>query len=248
MELRVRSLAEWPAARALIAERLGDVWPRFMWHDPVAALVYGREDELAEYVLVADDGADNPVAKLYFTPFPFDGDLAADLPPGGWDAVVLAGAGHRLGAAPPGPVASALEIGISPAYRGKGLALPLLAAMRDRARALGFRDLVAPVRPSGKHAYPAESMAAYLERTRPDGLLADPWLRVHQRLGGAVLGVAPYSMTIPGTLAQWRERTGLPFDRTGPVVVPGALAPVHCDAAAGVAVYVEPNVWVRHRL
>ena len=33
---------------------------------------------------------------------------------------------------------------------------------------------------------------------------------------------------------------------TGPVVVPGALAPVMCDAEHGTATYVEPNVWIRH--
>ncbi len=53
-------------------------------------------------------------------------------------------------------------------------------------------------------------------------------------------------MCIPGTLEEWRVWTGLPFDTTGPVVVPGALAPVMCDAEHGVATYVEPNVWIRH--
>ena len=43
-------------------------------------------------------------------------------------------------------------------------------------------------------------------------------------------------------------RTGLPFDVTGPVVVPGALVPVHCDVDQDHAVYVEPNVWVHHRI
>lgn len=60
--------------------------------------------------------------------------------------------------------------------------------------------------------------------------------------------VAPLSMTITGSLAQWREWTGLPFDATGPVRVPGALAPVRCELEQGYAVYVEPNVWVRHAL
>ncbi|MEV8371134.1 hypothetical protein AB0P21_00245 [Kribbella sp. NPDC056861] len=41
---------------------------------------------------------------------------------------------------------------------------------------------------------------------------------------------------------------GLPFDRTGEVVVPQALVPVHCDVEHDHAVYVEPNVWVRHDL
>lgn len=58
--------------------------------------------------------------------------------------------------------------------------------------------------------------------------------------------VAPASMTVSGTLAQWRRWTGLPFDRDGAVEVPGALVPVHCDTAHDHAVYVEPNVWVRH--
>ena len=67
------------------------------------------------------------------------------------------------------------------------------------------------------------------------------------RAGGQIVSVAPCSMTIPGTLASWRTWTGLPFDTTGPVTVPGALAPVHCDVEADHAVYVEPNVWIRHR-
>ena len=54
-------------------------------------------------------------------------------------------------------------------------------------------------------------------------------------------------MVIPGTLEEWREWTGLPFDRTGAIEVPKALAPVWCDVEHGVATYVEPNVWVRHR-
>jgi hypothetical protein len=83
---------------------------------------------------------------------------------------------------------------------------------------------------------------------RSDGLPVDPWLRVHVRAGGKIIQVAPRSMVIAGTLAEWREWTELPFDRTGSVLVPKALAPVMCDAEHDHAVYVEPNVWVRHDL
>jgi hypothetical protein len=55
-------------------------------------------------------------------------------------------------------------------------------------------------------------------------------------------------MAIAGSLAQWREWTGLPFDTDGPVVVPGALTPVEVSVAHDRAVYIEPNVWIRHRL
>ena len=40
------------------------------------------------------------------------------------------------------------------------------------------------------------------------------------------------------------EWTGMRFPEDGDYVVPGALVPV--KLAAGVGVYTEPNVWMRH--
>ncbi len=120
--------------------------------------------------------------------------------------------------------------------------------MADNARRHGFRDVVVPVRPSGKHLVPHEPMASYAARVRDDGLPEDPWLRVHVREGGQILGVCPGAMRVAGGVAQWRGWTGLPFDASGPVTVPGALNPVEVSVEHDRAVYVEPNVWVRHRL
>ena len=105
--------------------------------------------------------------------------------------------------------------------------------MRDNAGRRGFAELVAPVRPSGK-ADIREPMSSYALRVRDDGLPVDPWLRVHVRAGGRIEQVAPRSMVVPGTLVEWRAWTGLPFDETGSVLVPRALAPVHCDVEHGV--------------
>jgi hypothetical protein len=55
-------------------------------------------------------------------------------------------------------------------------------------------------------------------------------------------------MTVAGSLAEWRQWTGLPFDTPGDVEVPGALLPVRCEPDHDFAVYVEPNVWMHHRL
>jgi hypothetical protein len=85
-------------------------------------------------------------------------------------------------------------------------------------------------------------------RVRGDGLPVDPWVRVHVRLGARLVKVCPLSMSVPGTLAQWREWTGLALTSSGSHDVPGALSPVHVSVEHDCAVYVEPNVWVHHRL
>jgi hypothetical protein len=55
-------------------------------------------------------------------------------------------------------------------------------------------------------------------------------------------------MVIAGTLAEWNAWTGLPFGQSGPAVVPGALSAIHVSLEQDHAVYVEPNLWVRHPL
>jgi len=232
-----------------LANQFPGGWHEFMYHDPVAPLYFDQaETTWAEYALIATDAADptRPVARAYSVPFDVPAD-PADLPPDGWDRVVLTSA-LELAAGRHGGQVSALEITIQPELRGKGLAGQVLNAMRDNVKRLGHSALVAPVRPSAKSDVPTEPIDEYAFRVRADGLPVDPWLRVHVRAGAEIVKVAPRSMTIAGTLAEWREWTGLPFDAPGPVVVPGALVPVHCDPVQGVAVYVEPNVWVRHQL
>ena len=241
MALAITVLADEPhLAEAMWA--MDTSWPEFMRHDPIGGLYYGNlEQRFADFVLVGrDDG--EVVAVAHSVPVVLGDD---ELPDNGWGAAIRSGLATSLRGERPDAV-SAIEIAVRPDRQGTGLSGRMLAAMRDNAARHGFAHLVAPVRPSGK-TDPHEPMAGYAFRTRDDGLPVDPWLRVHVRAGGRIEKVAPRSMCIPGTLAEWREWTGLPFDRTGPVEVPRALAPVWCDAEHGVATYVEPNVWVRHR-
>jgi hypothetical protein len=52
-------------------------------------------------------------------------------------------------------------------------------------------------------------------------------------------------LVVDRRLKSW---TGLEFERSGDAVVPGALVPIHVSLEQDHAVYVEPNVWVHHRL
>ena len=248
MDLDIVTMAERPDAGELWAQ-LDNFWPRFMQQDPTGVLYYGYvESAYPDYALLAVDRATGrAVAKAMSGPLAYDGDAAEPMPEGGWDWAIRTSVHDRLRGTPPTMV-SALEILIRPDLRGSGLSGVMLAAMRDNAARRGFTDLVAPVRPSGRQGRQTTPFDGYAHATRPDGLPVDPWLRVHVRAGARIVNVAHYSMTIAGTLAQWREWTGLPFDVSGPVEVPGALVPVHCDADQDHAVYVEPNVWVHHRI
>ena len=222
-------------------------WPTFMLNDPISDLYYDDvTSAYPEYVMLAVDGAE-VVARSFSAPLAFDGDPATDLPAGGWDWVIQQSCLNRFAGKEP-TIVSAVEITVQVERRGTGLAAKMLDAMRSNIARLGFRDLVAPVRPNGKPSFPDEPIAEYAHRTRDDGLPYDPWLRVHVRAGGRIVRPAETSMTIPGTLDQWRDWTGLPFDKPGPVHVPNALVPVQCEPEHGYAVYVEPNVWVHHKL
>jgi GNAT superfamily N-acetyltransferase len=241
MQLKISVLAD----RLDLLEKFWDMespWPKFMTHDPIGNTYYGMVGKFADYILVCQDETGEIVAKAFSVPFLLGSD---ELPDDGWDGAIRRGIGTLVNGETPDKI-SAIEIAIKPGLQGTGLSAQILAALRDNAGRHGFAELLAPVRPNGK-TDPYQPMSEYAYQTREDGLPTDPWLRVHLRAGGTIDRVAPRSLVVPGTLEEWREWTGLPFDTSGPVVVPKALAPVICDLEQGVAVYVEPNVWIRHK-
>jgi GNAT superfamily N-acetyltransferase len=248
MRLDIASLADRPDGWDLW-DQLDDFWPTFMTKDPTGGFYYGYlREHFADHCLLAidrDTGA--AVAKAHSVPLSYSAPIDEGMPEGGWGWAIRQSVHDRLSGDTP-VIASALEIMIRPDLRGGGLSSQMLSAMRDNVAKLGFKDLVAPVRPTGRQGQIFTPINVYALSTRPDGLPIDPWIRVHARAGARIVNVAHQSMVISGTLAQWREWTGLPFTEDGPVEVPHALVPVHVDVAQDTAVYVEPNVWVHHRI
>ncbi|MDO0914297.1 GNAT family N-acetyltransferase [Streptomyces sp. DT2A-34] len=247
MEWKVSSLAERPEMLERVVD-MADTWPEFAVQDLVGDAHYGRiPRELPQYVLFAEDERGEVVAHAYSVPFALAAEGRGRLPARGWDEVLVWAFADLRRGTPPDTV-SAISVVIAPHARGSGLSARMLSAMRDNARAHGFREVVAPVRPNAKHLEPRPPIEEYARRVRPDGLPHDPWLRVHARAGATIDSIAPASMTVAGSLEQWRRWTGLPFDTAGDVEVPGALVPVRCEPERDHAVYVEPNVWMRHPL
>ena len=248
MDLVTTTYAERPDLVDAAEDLIGGGWPAFMSADPVEVacwpLLALHAPELQ--VMVVDRGRDVPVAVGNSVPFDWDADDCS-LPDDGWDGALAAGV--RVAAAGTSTdAACALAITVDPSARGLGLSRIALRALRGAAAVQGCRDLVGPLRPTGKAAHPHMPMAAYVAWEDAPGRSHDPWLRVHRSIGATVAGVCPRSMTIPGSIVDWEAWTGLRFTVSGAHVVPHALVPVDIDVDAGTGRYVEPNVWVRHRL
>jgi GNAT superfamily N-acetyltransferase len=233
--------ADRPDLREIRYERLAlRTFPEYMHHNEPGGRYWRRlYDEFPDYQLALLDG-EELVAELHSVPAAWDGTLA-DLPPGWDDIFPRAFESDREPS-----TLFALAISVLPERQGTRLSSAMIEAMRDAARTTGLRDLAAPVRPTLKARYPLIPIERYMEWRREDGSHFDPWLRVHERVGGRILAAAPESMTIEAPVAEWEEWTGMRFPEDGSYVFPEALAPL--EVRDGTGRHVEPNVWVVHAL
>jgi GNAT superfamily N-acetyltransferase len=207
-------------------------WPEIVLHDAISNAHWGRlyeEQPEFQFVLVDDgellaEGNSIPVSGM----------------PASWREALRSGfergSADRL---------CALAILIDPDRQRRGLSRLMLEHMRGLAFERDW-DLVAPVRPSLKHRYPLTPIERYVEWRRDDGLLFDPWLRAHERLGAELVGIAENSLVAEGTVAELEQWSGLSFPESGSYVVEGALVPVEIDRERDHGSYREPNVWMRH--
>ena len=143
-------------------------------------------------------------------------------------------------------VLCALLIEVASARQSRGVSRLVLEAMAALARTHDLEALIAPVRPNWKERYPLTPIERYAAWRRPDGLLFDPWMRVHERLGARVLKPEPRSLRITGTVAEWEAWTELAFPESGEYVFPRGLSVLAVDRTADVGAYWEPNVWMIH--
>jgi GNAT superfamily N-acetyltransferase len=238
----VISLAERPDLdRPLGLDR---VWPEFLKHGDVTNLYWNRlYEEFPEFQLVlVDDEGEDVLGRGNTIPFEWDGSIAGL--PAGVDGVLERG--FEGGRTP--NTLSALVAIVAPEHQGRGLSAVVIEGMRAVAARHGLGSLVAPVRPTRKELYPLTPLERYAAWRRPDGLPVDPWIRLHERIGGEILGVASDSLVVTGSVAEWEEWAGMVFPETGDYVVPGALVPVRIDREADEGRYGEPNLWMRHEV
>jgi GNAT superfamily N-acetyltransferase len=239
--MRVARYADEPRLRAIRYEVLSQqTFPEYMQHNVPGNKYWDRlYEDFPDFQLALVDG-DELVAEFHSVPTSWDGS-DVDLP-AGWDEAFLRA--FESGREP--NVLLALAISVRPDRQSQGLATRMLEQMRGTAGSGGLRELIAPVRPTLKARYPLIPIEQYMAWRRPDGSHFDPWIRVHERIGGEIFAPAVESMVMEAPVAAWEEWTGMRFPEDGDFVVPDMLAPLYVRGGRGR--HVEPNVWLRHRI
>ncbi len=243
MEHTIVSLAQRPDLGGAADQVIAACWAPFSLEDDTADRYWDpMVQRFAAFQLVLLDDQDQAVGVANSIPVAWDGSL--ENLPDGWGAALERGIQSPL----PPTALTAMSVSILPERRGEGLSRRMLEELRALAKRPELAALIAPVRPTLKSRYPLTPMERYAAWTREDGSPFDPWLRVHWREGGEQIGIAPRSMCVSGTVAQWEEWASMRFPESGRYVVPEALQPVEIDREADLGRYLEANVWVLHRL
>ena len=223
-------------------------FPDFLYNNTVInSLWKNLYTVFAKYQFLLCDNKDDSVLALgnclplaWHKPF-------EELPDGGIEWALKTGVEQAMAGESPN-VLCAFQIIVSKEARGKGISYEAVNTMIEIGRSNGIRSLIAPVRPNRKSEYPLIPIDQYLDWRRNDGTPFDDWLRVHVKLGGKILQPCYYSFIITGKIVDWTQWTGLDFPGSGQYIIPGALNPITIEIENDRGLYVEPNIWVEHRV
>ena len=222
------------------------VYPEFMLHDAVANKwffqLYEKFPEFQYWLLDSEKivGIGNCIPLFW-------NDKLKYLPEDGWDWAIVKGFKDKEKNIKPN-LLCALSITINPKYQGKGISTEMIRSMVQIGKKHKLESLIIPVRPTLKKDHALTDIKQYITWKREDGQLFDPWLRVHEKLGGKIIKVCSKAMNISGTISNWENWTGMKFPESGKYSIPGALKPVEFDIKKDVGIYIEPNVWVEHKI
>jgi hypothetical protein len=221
------------------AELSGATFPEYMHHSAVGNRFWGRlYTDFPDFQVALVDG-DDMLAEAHAVPLPWDGTLE-DLPSG-----LEAGFERGMTSDRRSTSVMAIAISVAPARQGERLSGRMIESFKENAGAAGLGSVIAPVRPTYKEHYPLIPIERYMAWRRDDGTHFDPWIRIHEHVGGEILAPAPDSMTIRAPVSEWEDWTGMRLPEDGEYVF-GGLAPLVVHD--GIGTHVEPNVWMLHRV
>ncbi|AVA41897.1 transferase [Proteus mirabilis] len=235
-------------AEAMIANH----WPAFMMGTSVDDSYWERlyDVPFSHYQFMAvlkTQTEEKVIGVINSIALPWQTNSLNDLPDEGWDRVFQLGMEAEEQQLPCHLI-SALSVTIDHHYRGKGIAQRLINTLKEHAKKQGYLGVAVPVRPTLKHCYPFHSFAEYCQWKNDNDEPFDPWIRTHWRLGATTIKIAPQSMKIEAPTEKWQQWTSLRFPVSGDYTIPMGLAPLNIDIQRQYGVYLEPNLWMFHRI
>ncbi|MEL6308951.1 MAG: GNAT family N-acetyltransferase [Chloroflexota bacterium] len=240
---QVYTLPEFPDYEAR-AGHLASQWADFVYHevdskDYYPTMVQAYKDL---HFFLCDEN-DEVVAHAQAMGIRWDG--TKDNLPLGWSDAIMRCAKNSL----EGDTVNTLcgvSVTVAPNRTGEGIGRKTIETMKQLGIEAGYERMIVPVRPSEKSRYPLIKMQDYVTWQNDDGYFFDKWLRIHQRAGAKMLGIAAHSMRVLGTVNEWETWTGRHFPATGMYIVDGALNPIIIDHENDLGTYIEANVWMEH--
>ncbi len=246
MSYRIFNLKDRPDLIEPVLELGLKLWPEFIVNEPVSKLYWGLLfTEFSQFQIALLDDKDELAAAGHSIPLKWSGQI--DDLPSGFGGVIEQGVSDYKNKVKPNTL-SALSAVVVAAHRGKLLSRKILKGFKSCAIEQGFDYSIAPVRPVIKCRYPITAMEKYIAWQRADGSPFDPWIRTHWQAGAKILKIAPRSMVISGSVADWEKWTGMKFPESGRYVVPNALQPIIIDREKDSGIYEDPNVWMQRPL
>jgi hypothetical protein len=219
VDYQVFSLSERSDLIEQVANLDNNSWPVFLQNSDAVSWS-SFYSELSDYVLVLTQ-SDNVIAVGFTVPVTWN--QKAEGLPQSIESVIQQGIKIKE----IGETSNTLiPVGalVDSKVQGKGLSSIVLKEMKKLANSLNIDTLVVPVRPTKKSSYPLQSIHSYAHWRREDGLLNDPWLRVHERLGAEIIHISECTLQVNSDLSNYIE----------------------VDIASNLGVYREPNVWMKH--
>ena len=243
VDYQVFSLSERSDLIEQVANLDNNSWPVFLQNSDAVSWS-SFYSELSDYVLVLTQ-SDNVIAVGFTVPVTWN--QKAEGLPQSIESVIQQGIKIKE----IGETSNTLiPVGalVDSKVQGKGLSSIVLKEMKKLANSLNIDTLVVPVRPTKKSSYPLQSIHSYAHWRREDGLLNDPWLRVHERLGAEIIHISECTLQVNSDLSNWSSWTNMVFPESGQYIIPGALSYIEVDIASNLGVYREPNVWMKHSM
>lgn len=226
------------------AKHLASQWADFIYHEVDSVDYYPTMVQAYKHLhFFLCDEHDEVVVHGQAMGLCWDG--TSENLPLGWSDAIRCCAEDYLMKRPPNTLCG-VSVTVAPQHTGKGLGRKAIEEMKQLGQDAGFEYMIAPVRPSQKSSYPLIKMENYVTWLREDGYFFDKWLRTHQRLGAKILKIAPHSMRVIGSVAEWEQWTKMRLPASGMYVVEGALSPIIIDHEKNEGIYVEANVWMEH--